>query len=166
MGALLNCVRDERLSHRSLLINFWWRHRKQNENRGIICNAIQLSMLTFNPADDLMCTFSFSLFLFLFCLLLSMCAVRKSDRIDSTMLVEEGFEVVSVDASDKMLKYALKERWNRRKEPGFDNWSRFFLLLLFFFICMQMQIPFWNADGNFLFFTNQKHTQLSKRRIG
>lgn len=40
------------------------------------------------------------------------------------MLVEEGFEVVSVDASDKMLKYALKERWNRRKEPGFDNWSK------------------------------------------
>lgn len=54
------------------------------------------------------------------------------------MLVEEGFEVVSVDASDKMLKYALKERWNRRKEPGFDNWSKnhifripiFFLRLL------------------------------------
>lgn len=42
--------------------------------------------------------------------------------IDSAMLVEEGFEVVSVDASDKMLKYALKERWNRRREPGFDNW--------------------------------------------
>lgn len=40
------------------------------------------------------------------------------------MLVEEGFEVVSVDASDKMLKYALKERWNRRKEKGFDNWSK------------------------------------------
>lgn len=40
------------------------------------------------------------------------------------MLVEEGFDVVSVDASDKMLKYALKERWNRRKEPGFDNWSK------------------------------------------
>lgn len=39
------------------------------------------------------------------------------------MLVEEGFEVVSVDASDKMLKYALKERWNRRKEPNFDNWG-------------------------------------------
>ncbi|KAG1924824.1 glycine N-methyltransferase [Pimephales promelas] len=38
------------------------------------------------------------------------------------MLVEEGFKVVSVDASDKMLKYALKERWERRKEPAFDNW--------------------------------------------
>lgn len=48
----------------------------------------------------------------------------SSIRIDSTMLVEEGFEVVSVDASDKMLKYALKERWNRRKESGFDNWSK------------------------------------------
>lgn len=43
--------------------------------------------------------------------------------VDSIMLVEEGFEVVSVDASDKMLKYALKERWSRRKEPGFDRWG-------------------------------------------
>lgn len=42
------------------------------------------------------------------------------------MLVEEGFEVVSVDASDKMLKYALKERWNRRKETGFDKWGECF----------------------------------------
>uniref|UniRef100_A0A6P7GW23 Glycine N-methyltransferase n=1 Tax=Diabrotica virgifera virgifera TaxID=50390 RepID=A0A6P7GW23_DIAVI len=42
--------------------------------------------------------------------------------IDSIMLLEEGFEVVSVDASDKMLKYALKSRWNRRKEPAFDKW--------------------------------------------
>lgn len=39
------------------------------------------------------------------------------------MLLEEGFEVVSVDASDKMLKYALKARWNRRKEPAFDKWG-------------------------------------------
>jgi glycine N-methyltransferase len=38
------------------------------------------------------------------------------------MLLEEGFEVVSVDASDKMLKYALKARWNRRDEPAFYNW--------------------------------------------
>lgn len=38
------------------------------------------------------------------------------------MLLQEGFEVVSSDASDKMLKYALKERWNRRKEAAFDNW--------------------------------------------
>ncbi|XP_072383330.1 glycine N-methyltransferase [Diabrotica undecimpunctata] len=42
--------------------------------------------------------------------------------IDSIMLLEEGFEVVSVDASDKMLKYALKSRWNRRKEAAFDKW--------------------------------------------
>ncbi|XP_055855883.1 glycine N-methyltransferase [Episyrphus balteatus] len=42
--------------------------------------------------------------------------------VDSIMLLEEGFEVVSVDASDKMLKYALKERWSRRKEPAFDKW--------------------------------------------
>lgn len=44
------------------------------------------------------------------------------------MLVEEGFNVVSVDASDKMLKYALKSRWERRKEPAFDQWGRAFLL--------------------------------------
>ncbi|XP_067011575.1 glycine N-methyltransferase [Anabrus simplex] len=42
--------------------------------------------------------------------------------IDSILLLEEGFEVVSIDASDKMLKYALKARWNRRKEPMFDKW--------------------------------------------
>lgn len=30
---------------------------------------------------------------------------------------------MSVDASDKMLKYALKQRWNRRKEKSFDNWG-------------------------------------------
>ncbi|KAG6799917.1 glycine N-methyltransferase [Apis mellifera caucasica] len=42
--------------------------------------------------------------------------------VDSVMLLEEGFEVVSVDASDKMLKYALKARWERRKEQAFDNW--------------------------------------------
>lgn len=44
--------------------------------------------------------------------------------VDSVMLVEEGFEVVSIDASDKMLKYALKKRWDRRKEPNFDKWSK------------------------------------------
>ncbi|XP_076244143.1 glycine N-methyltransferase [Calliopsis andreniformis] len=42
--------------------------------------------------------------------------------VDSVMLLEEGFEVVSVDASDKMLKYALKARWERRKEEAFDKW--------------------------------------------
>lgn len=40
------------------------------------------------------------------------------------MLVEEGFNMVSVDASDKMLKYALKARWDRRKESAFDQWGR------------------------------------------
>lgn len=43
--------------------------------------------------------------------------------VDSIMLVEEGFKMVSVDASDKMLKYALKSRWERRKEPAFDQWG-------------------------------------------
>ncbi|KAM9787423.1 glycine N-methyltransferase isoform X1 [Syngnathus typhle] len=42
--------------------------------------------------------------------------------VDSIMLVEEGFNMVSVDASDKMLKYALKARWERRKEAAFDQW--------------------------------------------
>jgi len=42
--------------------------------------------------------------------------------VDSIMLLEEGFEVVSCDASDKMLKYALKERWEKRKQPAFDKW--------------------------------------------
>lgn len=47
-------------------------------------------------------------------------------RVDSIMLVEEGFDVMSVDASDKMLKYALKSRWERRKEPAFDQWGELF----------------------------------------
>ncbi|KAK2191872.1 hypothetical protein NP493_44g13056 [Ridgeia piscesae] len=42
--------------------------------------------------------------------------------VDSIMLLEEGFKVTSTDASDKMLKYALKERWRRRKEEAFDKW--------------------------------------------
>jgi len=42
--------------------------------------------------------------------------------IDSIFLLEEGFEVASCDASDKMLKYALKTRWARRREPAFDRW--------------------------------------------
>jgi len=42
--------------------------------------------------------------------------------VDSIMLLEQGFQVTSVDASDKMLKYALKQRWNRRKEAAFDKW--------------------------------------------
>ena len=38
------------------------------------------------------------------------------------MLLEEGFRVMSTDASDRMLKYALKARWNRRRETAFDKW--------------------------------------------
>ncbi len=45
-------------------------------------------------------------------------------RVDSVMLLEEGFEVVSADASDKMLKTAYKVRWDRRKEEAFDKWSK------------------------------------------
>ena len=48
-------------------------------------------------------------------------------RVDSVMLLEEGFEMVSSDASDKMLKEAYKTRWDRRKEPAFDKWSELFL---------------------------------------
>lgn len=43
--------------------------------------------------------------------------------VDSIMLLEAGFDVTSVDASDKMLKYALKSRWNRRKDPRFEEWT-------------------------------------------
>ena len=44
-------------------------------------------------------------------------------RVDSIMLLEEGFTVTSVDASDKMLKTAHKTRWARRKEDKFDEWG-------------------------------------------
>ena len=40
------------------------------------------------------------------------------------MLLEEGFEVVSVDASDKMLKQAYKQRWDHRKEDIYDKWGK------------------------------------------
>ena len=46
--------------------------------------------------------------------------------MDSILLVEEGFKVTSVDASDKMLKHALKIRWLRRKEEAFDSWGNGF----------------------------------------
>lgn len=48
------------------------------------------------------------------------------------MLLEEGFKVTSIDASDKMLKYALKTRWNRRKETAFDEWGEYSIKLFFF----------------------------------
>lgn len=38
------------------------------------------------------------------------------------MLLEDDFEVVSSDASDKMLKTAYKTRWDRRRETAYDNW--------------------------------------------
>ena len=44
------------------------------------------------------------------------------------MLLQEGFRVTSTDASDKMLMYAMKERWNRRKQPAFDNWGMYFVM--------------------------------------
>ena len=49
--------------------------------------------------------------------------VSNSFRVDSVMLLEEGFTVTSVDASDKMLKQAHKTIWNRRKEDKFDEWG-------------------------------------------
>lgn len=72
-------------------------------------------------------------------------------RVDSIMLLEEGFEVVSVDASDKMLKYALKERWNRRKEDAFDNWSKW------------MPLVSWVNDSSC---NSHSFLQPSKRPIG
>ena len=45
-------------------------------------------------------------------------------RVDSVMLLEAGFTVKSVDASDKMLKYAYKLRWQRHKNnPVYDDWG-------------------------------------------
>lgn len=55
------------------------------------------------------------------------------------MLLEEGFEVVSIDASDKMLKYALKARWNRRKEPEFDKWGKNKLVVFKIFVSVGYQ---------------------------
>jgi len=57
------------------------------------------------------------------CVCVCVCVCVCARRVDSMMLVSEGFNVVSTDASDKMLKYALKERWNRRKDPAFDQWG-------------------------------------------
>lgn len=48
--------------------------------------------------------------------------VACGNGVDSMMLLEEGFEVVSVDASDKMLKQAYKQRWDHRKEDIYDKW--------------------------------------------
>ena len=50
-------------------------------------------------------------------------SISGCSSVDSMMLLEEGFEVVSVDASDKMLKQAYKTRWEHRKEEIYDKWS-------------------------------------------
>merc|ERR1719400_121310 len=47
--------------------------------------------------------------------------------VDSVMLIEEmgnnpGFHLTSCDFSDKMLKDALKTRWDRRREKPFFDW--------------------------------------------
>lgn len=43
--------------------------------------------------------------------------------VDSVMLLEEGYKVMSIDASDKMVMNAFRERWDRRKEEAFDKWE-------------------------------------------
>lgn len=43
--------------------------------------------------------------------------------VDSMLLLEAGFKVTSTDASYQMLKYALKKRWAKRKEPAYDQWE-------------------------------------------
>lgn len=50
--------------------------------------------------------------------------------IDSMMLVDEGFKVVSVDASDKMLKHALKARWEKRKDHKYDEWGTYHITVM------------------------------------
>lgn len=49
--------------------------------------------------------------------------VASGTGIDSVMLLEEGFRVTSCDGSDKMVMQAYKERWDRRREQGFDDWE-------------------------------------------
>merc|ERR1712241_890922 len=48
--------------------------------------------------------------------------------VDSVMLIEEmgalpAFSLTSCDFSDKMLKHALKLRWERRREQAFFDWT-------------------------------------------
>jgi len=48
--------------------------------------------------------------------------------VDSVMLLDEmggipAFSLTSSDYSDKMLKEAMKIRWNRRREPAFFDWT-------------------------------------------
>ncbi len=50
--------------------------------------------------------------------------------MDSVLLLGEGFEMTSSDASDKMLKTAYKTRWDRRKEEAFDKWGEIYTMKL------------------------------------
>lgn len=90
--------------------------------------------------------------------------VLMFSSVDSIWLVENGFNVMSFDASDKMLKYALKTRWERRKEPAFDAWGkkRCFLhstlakfVLEYGFACITSMNSFLSmfCNGLFLVFT-------------
>jgi hypothetical protein len=61
--------------------------------------------------------------------LIQLCSLKKDLKL--VRMIKNSFnsklilslKIVSCDASDKMLKYALKERWERRKERNFDNWG-------------------------------------------
>ena len=57
----------------------------------------------------------------------NVCDAACGTGVDSVMLLEEGFEMVSSDFSDKMLKTAYKTRWARRREPIFDRWGELFV---------------------------------------
>lgn len=61
------------------------------------------------------------------------------DSVDSALLIEEGFAVVSIDASDAMLKYARHERTIRLNEAGFDAWSKIFGLFIALFCLLHCQ---------------------------
>lgn len=67
------------------------------------------------------------------------------------MLLEEGFQVTSIDASDKMLKYALKKRWERRKEEAFDKWGKTLTFSVFIlFSVAYWKIPLVVEEANWL----------------
>ena len=56
--------------------------------------------------------------------------MKNNCRVDSVLLLGEGFEMTSSDASDKMLKTAYKTRWDRRKEEAFDKWGEIYTMKL------------------------------------
>ncbi|XP_072020061.1 glycine N-methyltransferase-like [Amphiura filiformis] len=49
--------------------------------------------------------------------------VACGNGIDSVMLLEEGFRLTSCDGCDKMVLKASRVRWERRREPAFDDWE-------------------------------------------